>query len=94
MELLGKFDLSKIKALLRENGYTVSSGLNVSFGDVAASCGTITGSCTGGCNGGCYTCSTGTSKKVAVVQPTIQLGRENILDDMLTITKTPEAQED
>ncbi len=95
MEKKQKFNLSKIKAILQENGYTISSGIQVGIFEAAATCGTITGSCTGGCNSGCYTCSTGTSKKTTqVIQPTIQLGRENILDDILTIRSNPVDQKE
>ncbi|NOY39403.1 MAG: hypothetical protein GXO95_04030 [Nitrospirae bacterium] len=92
MEKRQKFDLSEIKAILQEKGYTISSGLNIGFSEATANCGSY---CTGGCRGGCYTCATGTSKKTSqVIQPTIQLSRENILGDILTITNTPAEQED
>ncbi|MCK4947191.1 MAG: hypothetical protein KAS46_02330 [Candidatus Aureabacteria bacterium] len=87
MEKKRKFDLNEIKALLQENGYTIASGLNLSYNTATESCGSY---CTGGCRGGCYTCSTGTSKKTTqVVQPAIQISRENILDNILTITNAP-----
>ena len=76
----------RLKKMLREAGYNISKGMEVTL-----SLRLMGGECSGGCRGGCYTCAPGNSNHAALkLSPTFQFDSAGVVQDLVTISESTE----